>query len=184
MELVHNALTYGPEHSHVSIHKDVGNNITVHADLVLLSEKFLEYQRTIIDEFFAQLFDLTYSEDILFDEIIDGFEMLLQSLNTKLETFASKISDVPFFDIRGSIQLFHHQDYIASLIGDVTLIVVRSGKIQYTLHNDVMTSRPIALFSDFIQGDVFAGDHIFILGGDTTQYFDHYELQEFADGLE
>lgn len=184
MQLQHSALTYGPEHSHVSIHKEVGNNITVHADIVLMSEKFLEYQKTILDEFFAQLFDLTYSEDVLFDEIIDGFEMLLQALNTKLETFASKITDAPFFDIRGSIQLFHHQDYIASLIGDVTLLVVRGGKIQYTLHNDVMTSRPIALFSDFIQGDVFSGDQIFVLGGDTAQFFDHYELQEFADGLE
>lgn len=183
MELVHNALTYGPEHSSVSIHKEVGNNVTVHADIVILSEKFLEYQKTILDEFFAQLFDLTYSEDVLFDEIIDGFEMLLQALNTKLETFASKITDAPFFDIRGTIQLFHHQDYIASLIGDVTLLVVRDGKIQYTLHNDVMTSRPIALFSDFIQGDIFTGDQIFVLGGDTAQYFDHYELQEFADGL-
>lgn len=183
MELLHNALTYGPDQSHVSIHKEVGNNITVHADIVLLSEKFLEYQRTILDEFFAQLFDLTYSENILFDEIIDGFEMLLQSLNTKLETFASKVTDMPFFDIRGSIQLFHHQDYIASLIGDVTLLVVRGEKVQYTLHNDVMAGRPIALFSDFIQGDVFSGDHIFIIGGDTAQYFDHYELQEFVDGL-
>lgn len=164
MELLHNALTYGPEHGHVSIHKEVGNNVTVHADIVILSEKFLEYQKTILDEFFAQLFDLTYSEDVLFDEIIDGFEMLLQALNTKLETFASKISDAPFFDIRGTIQLFHHQDYIASLIGDVTLLVVRGGKIQYTLHNDVMTSRPIALFSDFIQGDIFAGDQIFVIG--------------------
>lgn len=184
MELVHNALTYGPEQGYVSIHKEVGSNITVHADIVLLSEKFLEYQKTILDEFFAQLFDLTYSEDVLFDEIIDGFEMLLQALNTKLETFASKITDAPFFDIRGTIQLFHHQDYIASLIGDVTLLVVRGGKIQYTLHNDVMKERPIALFSDFIQGDIFAGDQIFVIGGDTTQYFDHYELQEFADGLE
>ncbi len=184
MELVHNALTYGPEHSHVSLHKEVGSNITVHADIVLMSDKFLEYQKTILDEFFAQLFDLTYSEDVLFDEIIDGFEMLLQALNTKLETFASKINDVPFFDIRGTIQLFHHQDYIASLIGDVTLLVVRGGKVQYTLHNDVISSRPIALFSDFIQGDVFSGDQIFVIGGDTTQYFDQYELQEFADGLE
>lgn len=183
MELLHNALTYGPEQSHVSIHKDVGNNITVHADIVLLSDKFLEYQKTILDEFFAQLFDLTYSENILFDEIIDGFEMLLQALNTKLETFASKITGASFFDIRGSIQLFHHQDYIASLIGDVTLLVVRDGKMQYTLHNDVMKDRPIALFSDFIQGDVFSGDHIFMVGGDTAQYFDHYELQEFVDGL-
>ncbi len=46
-----------------------------------------------------------------------------------------------------------------------------------------MSSRPIALFSDFIQGDIFAGDQIFIAGGDVTQYFDHYELQEFADGI-
>lgn len=183
MELLHNALTYGPEFSHVSIHKEVGNNITVHADIVLLTEKFLEYQRTILDEFFAQLFDLTYSENVLFDEIIDGFEMLLQALNTKLETFAGKINDVPYFDIRGSIQLFHHQDYIASLIGDVTLLVVRGEKVQYTLHNDVMSGRPVALFSDFIQGDVFSGDQIFIVGGDITQYFDHYELQEFVDGL-
>ncbi len=184
MQLQHSALTYGPEHSHVAIHKEVGSNITVHADIVLLSDKFLEYQRTILDEFFAQLFDLTYSEDVLFDEIIDGFEMLLQSLNTKLETFASKITDAPFFDIRGAIQLFHHQDYIASLIGDVTLLVAREGKMQYTLHNDVMTNRPIALFSDFIQGDIYAGDQIFILGGDTTQYFDQYELQEFVDSLD
>lgn len=125
MELLHHALTYGPDQSYVSLHKEVGNNITVHADIVLLSDKFLEYQKTILDEFFAQLFDLTYSEDVLFDEIIDGFEMLLQTLNTKLETFASKITGSTFFDIRGSIQLFHHQDYIASLIGDVTLLVVR-----------------------------------------------------------
>lgn len=46
-----------------------------------------------------------------------------------------------------------------------------------------MTNRPIALFSDFIQGDIFSGDHIFVIGGDVAQYFDHYELQEFVDGL-
>lgn len=183
MQLAHDALTYGAENSHVSLHKEIGNNITIHADIALLSEKFTEYQRTILDEFFAKLFDLTYSEDVMFDDIINGFEVLLGELNTKLETFASKITDAPFFDIRGSIQLFRHQDYIASLIGDVTLLVVRGGKVQYTLHNDRTTNRPIAVFSDFIQGDIYPEDQIFVIGGDVTEYFDHYDLQEFVDGL-
>lgn len=183
MQLEHDALTYGGENSLVSLHKEIGNNITIHADIALLSDKFIEYQKTILDEFFAQLFDLTYSEDVMFDDVINGFEVLLGELNAKLDTFASKITDAPFFDIRGSIQLFRHQDYIASLIGDVTLLVVRNNKVQYTLHNDRVINRPIAVFSDFIQGDIFPEDRIFVIGGDVTEYFDHYDLQDFVAGL-
>lgn len=40
---------------------------------------------------------------------------------------------------------------MASLIGDVSLFILRNNKIHYSMHNDIQSQGSIDVFADFIE---------------------------------
>jgi hypothetical protein len=65
------------------------------------------------------LVDNLESDEMDFLSFRKKFESGLQDLNTKLSVFAEKIKDVDRFPVKGTIQVFYGNEYLASLIGGV-----------------------------------------------------------------
>lgn len=71
---------------------------------------------------------------------------------------------------------------MASLIGDVSLMVVRQNKFHYTLHNDVSTTK-IDIFSDFIEGELDLDDQLIFLGTNYKNVLHKQDLKDIQDIL-
>jgi hypothetical protein len=64
-------------------------------------EKFLQYQKDIIEEFVADFTNIVKtSEELDVIDIREIFEQNLQLLNTKLKQFAEKVRDVDHFSLK------------------------------------------------------------------------------------
>jgi hypothetical protein len=64
------------------------------------TDKFLDYQKDLINEFLSEMVDKTSNDDYEINEVKSNFESSLQNLNTKLKLFADKVRDVDFFLIK------------------------------------------------------------------------------------
>ena len=64
------------------------------------SDKFLDFQKDLLQEFVAEFKDKIVDEDYDVDHVKNNFEIALQNLNTKLKAFADKVRDVEFFGIK------------------------------------------------------------------------------------
>ena len=85
----------------LSLHKDYGDGVFLDANLTFLTDKFLEYQKDLFNEFIAEISDLLSNyEDKTLKQFQEEFEESLQNMNTKLSSFAEKIEDIDKFNIR------------------------------------------------------------------------------------
>lgn len=116
-----------------------------------MTEQFREFQMTVIEEALAQISDLMFEDTFLFDDLVQTAEQILQDTNEKLVSFAEKMTSVPVFDIRGMITLTQHNNFVSAVIGDVSLVLVRKGRVSYTMQNDSDIRQKISLFSDIIE---------------------------------
>ena len=64
------------------------------------SEKFLDFQKDLLQDFVAELKDKIANETYDIDVVKNNFEIALQNLNIKLKSFADKVRDVDFFGIK------------------------------------------------------------------------------------
>lgn len=157
------------------------HNIRIRANIAIVTDKFVDYQRDLITEFLANLSDESVKSDVSFRKFKNYVEFALQELNSKLAVFAEKVTDTPSFDIRGIIEVFHEHEYLASLIGDVSFIILRKGKIYYSLFNETSKRVKISLFSDFVEGDLADGDQIVVVGSDIADIVDENDLADLSD---
>lgn len=157
------------------------NNIRIRAHIAITTEKFVDYQKDLIIEFIADLSNESSKTDVSFRKFKNYVEFALQELNSKLAVFAEKVSDTPLFDIRGIVEVFHEHEYLASLIGDVSFMILRQGKVYYSLFNETSKRVKISLFSDFVEGDLADGDQIIVVGSDIWQIVDDNDLSDLSD---
>jgi len=144
----------------LKIDEELANGIAIKASVLFEKNKFLDNQKDLIEEFMAELMDKLQVEESDIEQVKSDFEILLQGLNTKLKAFADQFGEVEFFPIKGYIQLVVDNLFMTSMIGNVTIVIFREHKLYYTLHNGVNAQGKIDLFSDFVEGDVEAGDEI------------------------
>jgi len=116
-----------------------------------VTDKFVDYQKDLLTEFIAQLTSESEKPDITFRKFKNYVEFALQELNSKLAVFAEKVTDTSLFDIRGVVEVFCGHEYLASLIGDVSFMILRQHKLYYSLFNETSKRMKISLFSDFIE---------------------------------
>ncbi len=171
---------YVEKERHISNYKDFGNGINLYYDIFLLSEKFVEYQKDIFDEFLADIIEkLTLEEDnSSINNFKKFFENRLQDLNSKLNLFAEKLKDIEHIDIKWVIQIFYNDMYMSCMIWDISLVIVREKKLNYILNNEIETKSKIDTFSDFIEWWVENGDEILCFGFNINQIMDEEDVKE------
>jgi len=162
----------------------LANWVQINTYVVLESEKFLEYQKDLIQDFLADLMEKINTE--VYDEwdLKNNLESGLQNLNVKLKLFADKVTDVERFPIKWYIQIIAWDSIISSMIWDTSILIFRDWKMYYQLHNWVNKKTKIDLFSDFIEWNIENGDEILYVWTKVTDAFDQWDIKELESVIE
>ena len=162
----------------------LANWVQVNTYVILESEKFLEYQKDLIQDFIADLMEKINTE--VYDEwdLKNNLESWLQNLNVKLKLFADKVTDVERFPIKWYIQIIAWDSIISSMIWDTSILIFRDGKMYYQLHNWVSKKTKIDLFSDFIEWNIETWDEILYVWTKVTDVLDQWDIKELESVIE
>lgn len=163
--------------------EEIKNGIKIKMFVGFQSQKFLDFQKDLLQDFVAELKDKVSDENFDIDAIKNNFEIALQNLNIKLKAFADKVRDVDFFGIKGYIQLIADDILMLSMIGDVSVMIFRHDKLYYSLTNSLNDKGKIDLFSDFVEGDVGNEDQILYVGTKLSDVFDTHDFKEMENVL-
>ncbi len=148
----------------VHIDKESSRWYRIQANIVFMTEQFRQFQTTVIEETIWQIQELLENDDVMFDDIVRSFENLLQDTNEKLMMFADKMTAVSEFDIRWIIMISQHTNFVSTVIGDTSLVLLRKWHVAYTMQNDDDTRQKISLFGDIIEWDLHRDEDLLFFG--------------------
>ena len=184
MQLQENKKIYIPDEEVFSFQDTLLDNISFKVFVQCSKEKFLQYQKDILEEFVADFTNtIKTSEELDTMDIKEIFEQSLQLLNTKLKQFAEKVRDVEHFQLKWVIQLVVDDNLMSSMIWNVSMMVMRDQKTTYSVQNSVDTKAKIDLFSDFIEWNIERDDQIIYVGLKFADVIDAHDLREMEDLL-
>ncbi len=147
------------------------------------ADKFLDFQKDLLQDFLAELKDKISDENYDIDDIKNHFEVALQNLNVKLKAFADKVRDIDFFPIKWYIQIVSDNVLMLSMIGDVSIMIFRDERLYYSLTNSINDKWKIDLFSDFVEGDIESNDQILYVWTKISDVFDTGDFKEMESVL-
>lgn len=181
MKLQQKKILYLPEEQKISITKKCWDNeITLKADIFILANKFIDYQKDIILDCLWTLEEELSKEDLDTKKVKKIFEQELQNINSKLSVYSDKIKTTKKFEIKGIIHIFENQNYMASLIWDVSILIIRNNKVYYSLSNGSDELAKIDLFSDFIEWEVQTQDEIITIWTNLNTVIDQDDIKELS----
>jgi hypothetical protein len=101
MQLQEHKKIYVPDDEIFSFQDTLLDNISFKVFVQCSKEKFLQYQKDILEEFVADFTNtIKTSQELDYLDIKEIFEQSLQLLNTKLKQFAEKVRDVERFQLK------------------------------------------------------------------------------------
>jgi len=175
---------YIPDEEIFSFQDTLLNDISFKVFVQCSKEKFLQYQKDILEEFVADFTNIIKSsEELDVIDIREIFEQHLQLLNTKLKQFAEKVRDIEHFSLKWIIQLTIDDKLMSSMIGNVSMMVLRDQKTTYSVSNSIDTRAKIDLFSDFIEGNIERDDQILYVWLKFADIMDTHDLKEMENLL-
>lgn len=184
MQLQEHKKVYIPDEEVFSFQDTLLDNISFKVFVECSKEKFLQYQKDILEEFVADFTNIIRtSEELDSEDIREIFEQNLQLLNTKLKQFAEKVRDVERFQLKWLIQLVVDDKLMSSMIGNISMIVMRDQKTAYSVPNSIDTRSKIDLFSDFIEWNIERDDQILYVGLKFADVMDAHDLKEMENLL-
>lgn len=179
MQLQEHKLVYIPDEEVFSFQDTLLDNISFKVFVACSKEKFLQYQKDILEEFVANFTNIIKtSEELDTMDIRDIFEQNLQILNTTLKEFAEKVRDVERFKLKWIIQLVIDDKLMSAMIGDTSMMVMRDQKTAYSVQNTINTKSKIDLFSDIIEWTLERDDQIIYMGLKFDDVMDAHDLKE------
>lgn len=184
MQLQEHKKVYVPDEEIFSFQDTLLDDISFKVFVQCSKEKFLQYQKDILEEFVADFTNIIKtSEELDVVDIREIFEQNLQLLNTKLKQFAEKVRDVERFQLKWVIQLVVDDKLMSSMIGNTSMIVMRDQKTAYSVPNSIDTRSKIDLFSDFIEWNIEKDDQILYVGLKFADVMDAHDLKEMESLL-
>ncbi|MBQ7616544.1 hypothetical protein IJS64_00720 [bacterium] len=100
MKPVYNALEYIDKDKVYSYSSQIASDINLEVYIQIDSEKFVDYQKEIFEEFVAEFVDRVRDSELDSNDMENLLENQLQTLNAKLQAFADKLRDVPKCELR------------------------------------------------------------------------------------
>lgn len=128
----------------------LSNGVQIDFFIQIGSEKFVDYQKELFEEFLASFLNQAGEPGLSENELELLAEKELKKLNESLVSFAEKLHDMPVFDIRGYFQLLVDEKIKIWLIGNSSLVIFRENKLYTSLENPIEESAKIDTFTDFI----------------------------------
>ena len=161
----------------------LSNGVQVEFFIQIWSEKFVDYQKELFEEFLADFLNQAGEETLSENEIELLAEKELKKLNESLVSFAEKLHDMPVFDIRGYFQLIVDEKIKIWLIGNSSLVIFREDKLYTSLENPFEENAKIDTFTDFIGGEVLQGDVYLYAGMRLADVLDQNDVSEMESLL-
>lgn len=183
MQIKEKKHNYLADNQSFSFKEKLANWVIVNSYVVFDSDKFLEYQKDLLQDFLAEFIDKSNTE--IYDEtdLKNNLEEGLQTLNINLNKFADKVTDVDRFNIKWYIQIIAGSTIMASMIWDVSFVMFREKKLNYQLHNWFNKKSKIDIFSDFIEWDIQTWDELLYIGTKLSDVLDQSDINEMEDVL-
>ena len=154
----------------------------IDAMLCFWSALMLEYQKEIFLEPLTDFVDYLQDDKKSFEHIKTRFEKTLHDINIALAAFGEKMQSKWPFPINGILQLFRWNEYIAGLIGQASVMIVRNDHIHYRVCQSLPDPRPrIDRFNEFLEGELKAEDQIIVTGMSLDMYMDKTDVQTVID---
>ena len=183
MHLKEKKFLYLTEEHVFNFAEELQNGIKLKMFVGFQSDKFLDFQKDLLQDFIAELKDKINDENYELEDVKNNFEISLQNLNIKLKAFSDKVRDVDFFGIKWYIQLVSDNILMLSMIGDMSVMIFRDEKLYYSLTNSLNDKWKIDLFSDFVEGDLEGHDQILYVGTKISDVFDSSDFKEMEGVL-
>jgi len=186
MHIIEDKKIYQDTERYIDIKQNLRDGIQFSLLVEFQSEKFIEYQKDLIQEFVADFVDVIQNSEDIYDndDIRTKCETSLQELNTKLKAFADKVRDIEYFPIKWYMQIILGTTLISSMIGNTTVMILRDRRIYYTLTNSTKIKGKIDLFSEFIEWDLESGDEIIYIGTKIADVLDSYDIKDIEQILQ
>lgn len=162
----------------------LANGVQVDFFVQIGSEKFVDYQKELFEEFLANFLNQVANSELTENEIELLAETELKKLNDSLLSFAEKLHDMPVFDIRGYFQLFVDEKIKIWLIGNSSLMIFRENRLYTSLENPFEENAKIDTFTDFIGGETLQGDIYLYAGMRLADALDQNDVEEMQALLE
>lgn len=165
---------------HIYIFKKISDNIYLVSTIFLLSDKFIEFQKNLFNEFLWEIIEYLKVENLYIEDFKQFFEEKLQEFNTKLSTFAEKLKNIEKISIKGSIQIIINDTYLNSLIWDISTLIFRNNKLIYKVENEEENWK-IDLFSEMIEWELEDDDLIITLWTKISNFLDDKDFEEIIE---
>ncbi len=183
MKPIYSSLEYLDPERVYSFSEQLESAIGIEVYLQIHGEKFVEYQKEILQEFVADFVDQVRDTPLTSKEVEELLEKQLQNLNTKLQAFADKLREVPKCDLRGYVQIIVDNEVKTWMIGKTTLMIFRDDKVYSVLENSFKAQANIDQFSDFIGGELERGDVFLYAGTKLSEVLDQHDFSEVEQVL-
>lgn len=183
MKLTNYHKSYLPEDNYINFHKNISEWFWIRSDIYIISDKFVQYQKDLIQEFFADLinnYEFWPQSEPEYQKFIKHFEFAIEDLNSKLSVFGQKVKDIKKLEIRWIIEIIYDKNYVASLIGSSSLVIFRDGKLYFSFDNESENNK-IDLFSEFIEWDLHDGDQMVLVGTNLWDIVDDQDLENINE---
>ena len=183
MKAVYHHLAYLDEERIYHFSEIISENLQIDLYVQIYSEKFIEYQKEIFQEFIASFIEKMRDPDLIYSDLHLLIEQHLQMLNEKLKNFSSKLRDMPPLELKGYLQVIADQVLISSMVGDTSLVIFRDEKLYYSLANSPEKGAELDLFSDIVEGEVQMKDCIVYAGTKIKDSFNQHDFEELEQFL-
>lgn len=184
MKFQQKKICYYEQDQLLSINKQCDNDLIVRGEIFILTQKFVEYQKDLFQDFFATCIDQLNTIDIQDTaEIKSVFEEELQKLNNKLWLYADKIKNIKRFEIKGVVEIIAWNHYLSCLIGQVSMMILRDNTVTYSLANSDNTQSKIDTFIDFVEWELESDDQLLLIGANINTVMDEEDFNGLNDTL-
>lgn len=183
MKLTNYRKSYLSEDNYINFHKNISEGFWVRSDIYIVWDKFVQYQKDIIQDFFADLinnYDFPNWSQSEYQKFIKHFEFGIEDLNSKLSVFGQKVKDSHKLEIRWIIEIIYDNTYLASLIWSTSLVIYRDEKLYFSFDNQ-SENHKIDLFSEFIEWDLHNLDKLVLIWTNLWDIVDDQDLENITD---
>ena len=184
MKPVYNAIEYLDPEKVYTYSNQINNDINLEVYIQINSEKFVDYQKEIFEEFVADFVDRMQDTVLTSKEVEEMLESQLQELNAKLQAFADKLRDVPKCELKWYVQLILDNNVKTWMIGKTSMLIFRDDKMYSVLENTYKEQANIDQFSDFIGWELERWDALLYAGTKLSEILDQNDLNDLEWVLE
>lgn len=142
------------------------------------STDMLEYQKDIFLDPLSDIVDQLQQPDLDIEQAKKICEIGLHDINTKLAAFGEKLEGKGIFPISGVFQLYRGSEYIAALIGEVSIVILRNDHVHYRVCQQATDPQPtVDRFNELLEGELKAEDQVMCVGLSLETYLDKADMQ-------